>query len=550
MVTKFFVFGSCNSRDIFNSDLNKNYKNFFQIIDDCQRTSLISLMQKPLKVNENKIEVFNGGEFSNFGTRVVREELNKNFLEKITTKNAEYLIMDTHFEVDAGLFELSDGSLLTNNEDIQKTQLYSEMDIKRFITIQNNTNEYLELFKKNCDLFFKYIKDNCPNLKIILNAVRWVPNILKDNGEIVLSKKFSLMSYNHNKYRYILDKYICENYDVEIMPFNYDLCALESHMWSFHPSHHEYKYFDEKNKQMLDIIDRNHLFDSKEYYDLNKKFKKFQRINCMYEDYNNLLLNVNNKDFEKINNLNEENTFLKMKYGKENYDPYEKLYNELALLERRHDLLNKKNLILLNDYDVNSDEMGTLKNQNVDYINNNILFYDEATQYEKNPNWTHSFNILSEVSKSGTKIYSNDNLEGFYYINQKLDKDSDYLFVFTWVDGHAVSPVIQIRESHNMEILTSFQKGQDNVWSIYTTNPKSNIPNGLVDFSGLKFFKYQPINNNNEIKLFKNGNNIKVYCEDTLVINYNVNFHSDFYIGFGGHNFSQRYTIVKDIKLL
>ena len=550
MVTKFFVFGSSNLRDIFNGDLNKNYKNFFQIVDDCQRNSLISLMQKPVDFNEDKVKVFNNGEFSNFGTRVVKEDLNKNFLKKLTRKNAEYLLIDTHSEVDSGILELYDGSLLTYSVDFKKTELYSELDIKRFITIQKNTGEYLELFKKSCDLFFKFIYEYCPNLKVILNAARWVPNVLNSNGEIYKSSKFSLMSYNHNKYRYILDKYICENYDVEILPFNYDLCALENHFWSSHPSRYEYKYFDEKNQQMQEIISRNHLFNSKQYYELNKKFRKIQRLNCMYEDYNNLLLNANNKHSEKINNLNEENTFLKMKYGEENVDSYDNLNNELAMLERKYTILNKENLILLNSYDVNSNELDNLKNLNADYINNNIMFYDGATQYEKNPNWNHSFNILTEVTNHGTKIYSNENLEGFYYINQKLDKDSDHLFVFNWVDGHAVSPVIQIRESHNMGILTSFQKGPDNVWGIYTTNPKSNIPNGLVDFSGLRNFKFHPINPNDEIKLFKNGNNIKVYCEDTLVINYNVNFHSDFYIGFGGHKFSQRYTIVKDIKLL
>lgn len=550
MIKEFFVFGSCNSRDIFNSDLNKNYKKFFRIIDDCQRTSFISLMQNPVEFDESKIQVFNDGEFSDFGTRVVREDLNKNFLKKLTSKNAEYLLMDTHFEVDAGIFELFDGSLLTNNEDIKKTELYSEMDIKRFITIQKDTEEYLHLFKNSCDLFFRFIKKYCPHLKIILNAVRWVPNILKDNGEIYNSKKFSIMSYNHNKYRYILDKYICENYDVEILPFNYNLCALESHKWSFHPSHHEYKYFDEKNQQMQEIFNRNDLFNSNQYIELNNKFREIQRINSMYNDYNNLLINTNNVYSEKINNLNEENTFLNNKYGNENNYSHDYLNNGIVILEKKHNLLDKENHVLLGNYDINSEEFNELKKQNDDYINNNIVFYDEATQLEKNPNWIHSFDIRTEVNKLGTKIYSNENLEGFYYINQKLDKDSDYLLVFNWVDGHAVSPVIQIRESHNMEILTSFQKGQDNVWSIYTTNPKSNVSNGLVDFSGLKFFKYRPIKSNDEIKLFKNGNNIKVYCDDILVINYNVNFHSDFYIGFGGHNFSQRYTIIKDVKLL
>lgn len=183
---------------------------------------------------------------------------------------------------------------------------------------------------------------------------------------------------------------------------------------------------------------------------------------------------------------------------------------------------------------------------------NKVLVYDLGIGNRKkknyrNKNFSKYNDIISEISTEGTKVYSNEAKEGFYYINKKLDKDSNYEFSFTWVDGNNITPIIQIRESENMDILTTFQRAPNNIWQIYTNAKIEN--NGIVEFDGHKNFKEKEISPNNLIKLTKKGDEIKIYCNRKLVISCDVSLKSDFYIGFGGHAFDNRYTIFKELIL-
>lgn len=182
-----------------------------------------------------------------------------------------------------------------------------------------------------------------------------------------------------------------------------------------------------------------------------------------------------------------------------------------------------------------------------------VLVYDlgittKKKRNYKNKNFSMHDGIVAEASFKGIKIYSNVPREGFYYINKKLNKDLNFEFSFTWVDGNNITPIIQIRETENMDILTTFQRLQDNCWEIYT-NAKLDNGGSIVDFEGHKHFKKSQISPNDEVKLVKKGKNIKVYCANKLVINQKFSFNSDFYIGFGGHEMGNRYTIFKELIL-
>ena len=51
MTSEFSTFGSCASRNIFNSDLNKDYKDYFHINHSIERVNTISLMSDPVDFN-------------------------------------------------------------------------------------------------------------------------------------------------------------------------------------------------------------------------------------------------------------------------------------------------------------------------------------------------------------------------------------------------------------------------------------------------------------------------------------------------------------------
>lgn len=183
---------------------------------------------------------------------------------------------------------------------------------------------------------------------------------------------------------------------------------------------------------------------------------------------------------------------------------------------------------------------------------NKILVYDlgitsSKKRKYKNKNFSSYGGILADSSNIGTKVYSKEGREGFYYINKKLKKDSNYEFFFTWVDGHFVTPILQIRESDNMDIFTTFQRTSGDCWQMYTN--ASGKKDAIVDFQGFKYFKRLKIRPDDQIKLVKKNNNIKLYCNRKKVIDCDFHFNSDFYIGFGAHKYGDRFTIFKQLTL-
>src|SRR5699024_3108842 len=87
MVKKVAVMGSCLTRDNFNSKFNRNYKMFFEVVAATHQTSMLSLMSEPI----NYLEKENLEGFRDFDKWQLRQELNKEFLQLITTKEVDYL---------------------------------------------------------------------------------------------------------------------------------------------------------------------------------------------------------------------------------------------------------------------------------------------------------------------------------------------------------------------------------------------------------------------------------------------------------------------------
>ena len=80
--TKIAVLGSCISRDLFNSHFVPNYKDFFDLVFDAQRTTMISLMQDSVVIDNNLLNILPHNPKNNARTKFITEDLNKIFLKK------------------------------------------------------------------------------------------------------------------------------------------------------------------------------------------------------------------------------------------------------------------------------------------------------------------------------------------------------------------------------------------------------------------------------------------------------------------------------------
>ncbi len=289
MVVEISTFGSCASRNIFNSDINKQYKRFFHINESVETVTFISLMSEPCNLNETLIDSKN-----NYDNECVIQDVSKKFLKFLKEDKIDYLIIDTYFDVIYDIIILEDNMYITNSERLNETSLIGEIQDKKKISISKDFYEYYQLWKKSINLFFKFIKNNCENTKVILNCSRLAFKY-EDNEKVIEHKKFKNFA-KFNKYRDILDKYILEHFDVDVLPFDKSTLIYKNHIFGLHPTHYEPKYYLEKTDQINKIIKRNNLLDYND--EINLEFRNIQRkyqISIM--NYN--LLNVSlNKLFD------------------------------------------------------------------------------------------------------------------------------------------------------------------------------------------------------------------------------------------------------------
>lgn len=303
MVAKFTVFGSCACRDIFFSKINKNYKSYFQIGEDGIRISFISLMQQPVHYDEDALIIYPQNQKNTNYTNWIKKDLDKAFIKVLKENDFEYLLLDTYYDVNFGIVEFGDKQYFTRNLGIEETDFFKNLNPKRILTMRNNTEEYYKIWKKNCNLFFEFLEKNCPNLKVILNPNRHVYNLLKKDGTIVPSDSFKDHCESHNPYRNLLDEYIIENFDVEVLMFDENLLADENHVWGPYSLHYVPEYYTDMTKQLNQIIKRNEVLNMPEYYSLNEELRQEKR--------NRLLLKFRSQytpEFMELRNkLNQEN---------------------------------------------------------------------------------------------------------------------------------------------------------------------------------------------------------------------------------------------------
>lgn len=93
MIAEFSTMGSCSSRSIFNSTINKDYKSYFNINHFIERVSIISLMSKPVDYDSDLIN--SDHDYDNY---CVNEDLSKRYMDFIKNENYDYILLDNYFD--------------------------------------------------------------------------------------------------------------------------------------------------------------------------------------------------------------------------------------------------------------------------------------------------------------------------------------------------------------------------------------------------------------------------------------------------------------------
>ena len=141
MVSEFTVFGSCTCRDIFNSTLNQNYKDFFHIGKTGIRISFISIMQEPVEYSEESLIIQPQEGKNIYFTSWIKDDFDKSFLDALKEENFEYMMIDTYYDTNFGVLDIGDGRYVTNNIRLNKTTFYENLEYKRVLTKMDDTQE-------------------------------------------------------------------------------------------------------------------------------------------------------------------------------------------------------------------------------------------------------------------------------------------------------------------------------------------------------------------------------------------------------------------------
>lgn len=173
-------------------------------------------MQDPLVIDNSLLDVLPHNPKNNVRTNFMMEDLNKIFLKNLIEKDVDYLIIDNYFEFLFGILYF-DNTLITGNIwDLPETEFYKNMSDKLFLRIYENCDEYFCIWSKYCDLFFKFLKLYCPNVKVILNQARETNKVIKSDGTNYINPDFTKTMNIANPLLEKFDSYIISNFDVSV----------------------------------------------------------------------------------------------------------------------------------------------------------------------------------------------------------------------------------------------------------------------------------------------------------------------------------------------
>ncbi|WP_056465298.1 DUF6270 domain-containing protein [Bacillus sp. FJAT-25509] len=244
---KVAAFGSCVTRDNFNSKFNLNYKNHFELIRYQNQSSIISLMGNPIPYNREKIDNLNQYEQND-----VFDDLEKNFLNDLINKQPEALILDFFGDVYFGCLKTNSSYFTNNRWKITKTSFYRELNEVTTFNLNTNLSEYFTLWKQSIDKFLQIINREIPNCKIILHKARFTgmyydqeQNIKKINSDTDIELL--------NAFWDQLDEYVISNYEVSTINVKQNYISIADHAWGIFHLHFEPNYYKNFLAQLIKL---------------------------------------------------------------------------------------------------------------------------------------------------------------------------------------------------------------------------------------------------------------------------------------------------------
>jgi hypothetical protein len=163
------VFGSCTTRDNFNSRFNPDYKVRYDVRLAANQTSVVTMMSPPVEEDFTPTQPM-----SDYDQWNIRSDLSREFLPLLAELQPDYLILDFFADIHFGVLRLEDGRFITNNRwKTWRTDLYErlkEADGFERLRIFDNPDHYFALWSEALDRFASFVADHCPDTRVVVHC--------------------------------------------------------------------------------------------------------------------------------------------------------------------------------------------------------------------------------------------------------------------------------------------------------------------------------------------------------------------------------------------
>lgn len=224
------ILGSCVTRDVFEITSHS-----YTINKYFARTSIISLMSKPIMVAEKAIALQ-----SNFQRRCVYNDLRKTFFERISEEKSDWFIIDL-IDERFNILQIGESYITKSNELVASKWAAEQphVELKR-------TRDMLQLWEKSAKSFFTKLLTIYEPSQIILHKTTWKHKYYDSEGNVheFLNMTNSINYQNEMLQHYY--SYIEKNYpDIQVIDMTKEpYLSSEQHKWGLSPYHFENEYYE------------------------------------------------------------------------------------------------------------------------------------------------------------------------------------------------------------------------------------------------------------------------------------------------------------------
>lgn len=183
------VYGSCVSRDNFNSKFNPNYKDKYAVTLLQNQSSFVSAVAKPVSGMDSQLDGL-----SDWSKETVLTDLQKNFLTDYAKLKQDIVIVDNFSDVRFGYTEIFGTQVTHNVWHIGTSKFEDQFTGVKDIKPTDDLEAYLKMYRKAVKVFVTQIKAANPHALIILNCARAASD--ESDGTTTTKDKYNLAHFN------------------------------------------------------------------------------------------------------------------------------------------------------------------------------------------------------------------------------------------------------------------------------------------------------------------------------------------------------------------